>query len=378
MNNSNKSKNITNRLKNSLNSFKRPNSTLSGQVSNAIEKTKELGGKIKNGAVNIKNSVSEKVSEKVSEVKEKVTGSTKFAAIASATSAIKGFTESNTAISRFVFIVLVLLLFIILFNFGIYLIQRWIGNNPDPFIIDGMVLSNNTKTVSSNPNVEKSVPILRSVNEDYGLEYTWNVWFYVDKLNSDPMTYQRIFSKGNEESITTGIKTFLADGVNKKIVNASPGLFLTQQENAGVLATATPPTTNDSNINLYFVVNTFKNDQGNTQYAESITIRNIPMKKWVCVTMRIENKTADIYVNGVLTQRKTFTNLPRQNYYDTVIGDSNDGFTGFISSLRYYSHALNYEEIQSVYGKGPNLKSIDTNMNSGVMDYLSINWYLKP
>jgi hypothetical protein len=377
MSNSNKGKNITNRFKNTFNSLK-PKSTLSGQVTNAFQKTKEMGEKIKNGVVNIKNNVSEKVTEKVSEVKEKVSSSSRFAALSSASSAIKGFAESNTAISRFVFIILILLLFIVLFNFGVQMIQRFVGNNPDPFIIDGMVLSNNTKIVSSNPNVEKSVPIMRSVNEDYGLEYTWNVWFYVDKLNPDAMSYQRIFSKGNEDSITTGVNPLLANGVNKKIVNASPGLFLTQQVNSGVLASSTPPTTNNTNINLYFVVNTFKNSQSNTEYAESITIHNIPVKKWVCATMRIENKTADIYINGVLTKRKTFTNLPRQNYYDTIIGDSIEGFSGFISSLRYYGHALNYEEIQSVYGKGPNLKSIDTNMNSGVMDYLSINWYLKP
>jgi len=377
MSNSNKGKNITNRVKNTFNSLK-TNATLSGQVKNAIEKTKVMGEKIKNGVVNIKNNVSEKVTEKVSEVKEKVSTSSRFAALASAGTAIKGFAESNTAISRFVFIILILLLFIILFNFGVQLIQKWVGDNPNPFIIDGMVLSNNTKIVSSNPNVEKSVPILRSVNEEYGLEFTWNVWFYVDKLNTDPLSYQRIFSKGNEDSVTTGINPLLANGVNKKIVNASPGLFLTQQENSGVLATAKPATTNNTNVNLYFVVNTFKNSESNTEYAESITIHNIPVKKWVCATMRVENKTADIYINGVLTQRKTFTNLPRQNYYDTIIGDSGEGFSGFISSLRYYNHALNYEEIQNVYGKGPNLKSIDTNMNSRVMDYLSINWYLKP
>jgi hypothetical protein len=378
MNNQNKSKNNTNRVKNTFNTRGNSNSTLSEQVTNAFEKTKEIGGKIKNGVVNIKNNVSEKVSEKVSEVKESVSSNSRFVALSGATSMIKGFAESNTAISRFVFIILVLLLFIVLFNFGIQLIQRYIGDNPDPFIIDGMVLSNNTKIVSSNPNVEDSVPILRSVNEDYGLEFTWNVWFYVDKLNPDPLSYQRIFSKGNEDSITTGITPILTNGVNKKIVNASPGLFLTQQENSGVLATSTPTTTNKTNVNLYFVVNTFKNSESNTEYAESITIHNIPVKKWVCTTMRVQNKTVDIYINGVLTQRKTFTNLPRQNYYDTIIGDSNDGFSGFVSSLRYYGRALNYEEIQSVYGKGPNLKSIDTNMNAGVMDYLSINWYLKP
>jgi len=348
------------------------NSTLSKQVSNAYEKTKEMGEKVKEKAINIKNNVSEKVAD----IKNNPSTETKVAALSTATAMFKNFTDSNTAISRFVFIIVVLLLFIVLFNFGIQLIQRYIGNNPDPIIIDGMVLSNNTKIVSSNPNVEDSVPILRSINEDYGLEFTWNVWFYVDKINKDPGSYQRIFSKGNNETNTTGVNALLRDNIIRKIVNASPGLFITQQDNSSILPSRQPPKTTESNVNLYFVLNTFKNKESVQEYAETVTVNNIPIKKWVCVTMRVEHKTADIYINGVLTQRKTFNNLPRQNYYDTIIGDS-EGFSGFISSLRYYGHALNYEEIQNVFGKGPNLKSIDT-ASGNVMDYLSLNWYLRP
>lgn len=348
------------------------NSTVSKQVSNAYEKTKEMGERIKESAINIKDNVAEKVKD----VKNNVSSDTKVVSLSSASLMLKSFTDSNTAITKFVFIVLVFLLFIVLFNFGIQLIQRWIGNNPDPIIIDGMVLSNNTKIVSSNPNVEKSVPILRSVNEDYGLEFTWNVWFYVDKINKDAASYQRIFSKGNNETNTTGVNALLKNNINKKIVNASPGLFITQQDNSTILPSRESSRTTPSNVNLFFVLNTFKNKESVEEYAETITVRNIPIKKWVCVTMRVEHKTADIYINGVLTQRKTFNNLPRQNYYDTVVGDS-DGFTGFISSLRYYGRALNYEEIQNVFGKGPNLTSIDTSIGN-VMDYLSLNWYLKP
>ena len=355
----------SNKPKNNVN---KTNSTLSKQLSNAYEKTKEIGERVKERAADLKNNVAEKVSD----VKNNPSTEARVAALSTATAMVKNFTDSNTAISRFVFIIVVLLLFIVLFNFGIQLIQKYIGNNPDPIIIDGMVLSNNTKIVSSNPNVENSVPILRSINEDYGLEFTWNVWFYVDKINQDPSSYQRIFSKGNNETNTTGVNALL----KRKIVNASPGLFITQQDNSTILPSSTPAKTTESHVNLYFVINTFKNKQSIEEYAETITVRNIPIKKWVCVTMRVEHKTADIYINGVLTQRKTFTNLPRQNYYDTIIGDS-EGFSGFISSLRYYSHALNYEEIQNVFGKGPNLKSIDT-ASGNVMDYLSLNWYLRP
>ena len=348
------------------------NSTISKQVSNAYEKTKEIGEKVKEGVINIKNNVTEKVTD----VKNNMSTETKVATLSTASAMLKSFTDSNTAITRFVFIILVFLLFIVLFNFGIQFIQKWVGNSPDPIIINGMVLSNNTKIVSSNPNVEGSVPILRSINEEYGLEFTWNVWFYVDKINKDPGSYQRIFSKGNNETNTTGVNALLKNNINRKIVNASPGLFITQQDNSTILPSTILPKTTDSHVNLYFVLNTFKNRESVQEYAETITVHNIPIKKWVCVTMRVEHKTADIYINGVLTQRKTFTNLPRQNYYDTIVGDS-EGFSGFISSLRYYSRALNYEEIQNVFGKGPNLKSVDT-ASGNVMDYLSLNWYLRP
>jgi hypothetical protein len=376
MNNAKNTKKTDNKPRNSNASKPNSNTTLTKQVSNAYEKTKEIGEKVKEGAINIKDNVSEKVTEKVKDVKNNVATDAKVTSLATAGLMVKNFTDSNTAITKFVFIVLVFLLFITLFNFGVQLLQKWVGNSPDPFIINGMVLSNNTRVVSSNPNEEDSVPILRSINEEYGLEFTWNVWFYVDKLNKDNTSYQRIFSKGSNESSTTGVTPFLKDNVKEKILNASPGLFITQQDNSSILPSRQESKTTQSNVNLYFVVNTFKNKESNQQYAETITIHNVPVKKWVCVTMRVEHKTADIYINGVLTQRKTFTNLPRQNYYDTIVGDTN-GFTGFISALRYYSHALNYEEIQNVFGKGPNLKSIDTS-TGGILDYLSLNWYLKP
>lgn len=124
------------------------------------------------------------------------------------------------------------------------------------------------------------------------------------------------------------------------------------------------------------MLNTYKPLVGSSEFAESITIENIPMKKWVCCTIRVQQTTVDIYINGIMTQRKKLNNLPRQNYYDVKVGDSNDGFDGAISTLRYYSRALSYDDIQSVYGSGPNLKSLE-NHGLNAKDYLSINWYYK-
>ena len=98
------------------------------------------------------------------------------------------------------------------------------------------------------------------------------------------------------------------------------------------------------------------------------------MKKWVCCTIRVQGTYVDVYINGVLTKRTILINLPKQNYYDTYIGDPN-GFKGYISSLRYYSKAISYGEIQSLFSAGPSLKMISSDTMPPTSDFLSMNWY---
>jgi hypothetical protein len=264
------------------------------------------------------------------------------------------------------------LLFLGAFNVGISLIQDYWLNSKSPILINGMVSANKLKVISTNPNIDRSVPIYRSINQEYGLEYTWNVWVYIEDLNKiDNNLYQRVFSKGSQEPGITGVATSrTSSGVIPELLNASPGLFITKNAADNSL-------TSKKNLHagLVLVVNTFDSGTKNTDYMEEIKIKNIPVKKWMCITIRVENTTVDIYLNGILTQRKKLNNLPRQNYYDTLIGDSDNGFNGFISSLRYYDHAIHYDDIQSLYGTGPNRTSIDTSMSDNIQNYLSMNWY---
>jgi hypothetical protein len=105
-------------------------------------------------------------------------------------------------------------------------------------------------------------------------------------------------------------------------------------------------------------------------------IQDIPLNKWVHCAVRVQNVSIDIYINGVMTQRKNLQTLPLQNYYDTYVGDKNS-FNGYISSLNYYAYALNYDQIQSDYVKGPNMTLYGQNNQINYKDYLAMNWYYK-
>ena len=59
----------------------------------------------------------------------------------------------------------------------------------------------------------------------------------------------------------------------------------------------------------------------------------------------MKNTVMEIYVNGVVSGRLQFREMPMQNYYDVNVC-KNGGINGKISNLRYYNKALTIFEIK--------------------------------
>ena len=331
---------------------------LSNQASNVARKVANTGRAIKNKVTETAQSISNTVRDRVSNVQKQVGVIGQIPVISRLDSMTQEFFSANTAISNFVMFILCILLFVILFQLGSVIVYYLFGPQYNPYILNGMVPSNVKTVVSANPNVIESVPIFRSVNQAQGIEFSWNVWFIVHDAAGVDNTKggALIFSKGTNNSDT------LSSG--NKYLNVSPGLFLTTGTNEN---------------NLVVVMNTFNpSNSPDTTFNETIVIPNIPMQKWVCCTIRVQGTYVDVYINGVLTKRTILVNIPKQNYYDTYIGDSStSAFKGYISSLRYYAKAINYDEIQALFAAGPSLKVIKSDNMPISNDFLSMNWYYK-
>jgi hypothetical protein len=312
---------------------------------NTIKGATNLGEKIGQAATDVK----QKIQNKVKNTTEKV----KYAPPTQDASKIVGkvqeFMEANSAISKFVAFVLSILVFYILFNIGIHLIGKFFIPQTSVKVLNGLTQSNVRTVVSSNPNVNSSVPILRSINQDQGLEFTWGVWFFISdtaKINNTPAL---IFSKGIAQTNTIGN------------LGVCPGVYVAR---------------NGSDVEMRVAMNTMIDPSLNNIGIETITIKDIPINKWVHCAVRVQNLSVDVYINGVMTQRKNLQTLPNQNYYDTYVGDP-AGFDGYISSLNYYAYALNYDQIQNDFVKGPNMKLFGQSNKINYKDYLAMNWYYK-
>ena len=83
----------------------------------------------------------------------------------------------------------------------------------------------------------------------------------------------------------------------------------------------------------------------------------------------------EAYINGVVSGRLQFREMPMQNYYDVHVCQ-NGGFNGKISNLRYYSEALTIFDINNIVSAGPDLRKYKLELpTTTTYNYLSNMWY---
>ena len=279
---------------------------------------------------------------------------------------VSSFLQSNSLVAKTSFIILIVIVFIILFNLGITIITYLIGPNKDPYIIDGMIDAQTTFEIEQDPNNKNSITIYRSDNERYGIEFTWSVWVYINQsetfIDNGSDSKRHVFSKGEFGAASDHAIGVISD-------TNGPGLYLEKSGNA---------------LNAVVMMDTY---DGKT---ETITIEGITKNKWMNIIIRCKNIAIDVYINGIVTKQAVLQSVPKQNYGNIFICksivDGADGFQGKISNLRYFDNTINLAKIQDIVSDGPNLdlatvKSTTSPASDAAYininpPYLSFKWYL--
>lgn len=278
------------------------------------------------------------------------------------------FLSSNTMIARGTFLLGVLIFFSILFYVGSKLVYYFLSPSETPFLISGMKDATEALTISQNLGQKTTIPILRSVNEYGGVEFTYSFWIYVNNVNyNETIDYKHVFNKGSSPS-SQG-----EGGSGLFGPNNAPGVYLYngKKNYSDALMTNYPV------LGMLVRLNVFHNNESvNKPYYDDIYVDAIPIKKWVGVIIRVTSQNiCDIYINGTLTKRHKLSNIVKQNY-DNLYVNYNGGFSGNLSDLKYYNYAIGTLEIDSVTARGPNLKiKKNSNIEKAKPQYLSTQWY---
>lgn len=308
---------------------------------------------------NIGDSISSSIQSATSSIQQSVSGFSDQAqaSIDAGSEASSGFLQSNTLFAKFAFVILIVIVFMFLLSLGIMLIQYFLSPSSNPYLVKGMVDGSAGITIPQDPGNTESILIKRSNNEENGLEFTWSTWIYIEDLQvgDEYQMFQHIFHKGNDSYDTDGVAT----------VTNGPGLYLKQKVSTEV--------TDPNTASLYVIMDTKTGKVNNSENA--LEIKDIPIKKWVNVIIRMKNIVLEVYVNGVVSGRLQFRELPMQNYYDVNVG-KNGGIFGKISNLRYYKEALTIFDINNIVAAGPDIRTFrfDTKKMTNY-NYISNMWY---
>ena len=359
-NNNNTNKSFSNKLKNTSNIAKNTAKNIESKAKNSMKtannefkKSKEKMSKISNNIG--KSAIAQSATQGLSKL----------------SNVTKEFESKNSSISKIIFIVFIFVIFSLLFRLGVYILTLFFTPNPNPIVINGMRSTRTLQKYNVNPTSVDPKPILRSINENQGMEFTWSTWLWIDNTAGNQNIPKRIFTKGknstdfNRDQLTT-IKTDVP--TRGRFLMNSPGLYLYD------------PITNTSNKNILSVVVSLFDESADSETDQPpydiIPIHNIPLQKWINIVIRIQNKTVDIYLNGILTKRKNYKNIIKQNYGDIFVGANNYPLDSYISSLRYFNYALGNNQIQDIMNMGPNLKTTGEDFTKTKPPYLAMRWYL--
>ena len=348
-------------------------SNFTNKLERARTNVSEMGSSVASKLSNVSGKATNVFKEKLGNAQSKITNSNTFGNLSSglskASDATEEFAEKNSFIAKVIFVVFVFILFGLFFRLGVYILSLFYTPSKNPIVIQGMRSTLTEKEYKVNPTQLKPKPILRSINENQGMEFTWSTWIWInshDTSTGSESAPKVFFTKGKSDP-NYSLDSGYSSKIQKEFIMNSPGLYLYNNID---------PSTK-SNV-LSVVVSFFQDSNVKTSWMpyDVITIDNVPLKKWVNVIIRVQGRIVDIYINGTLTKRKTYEKVVKQNYGNIYVGDDLNGVDAYISSLRYFNHAIRNNTIQEIIYNGPNLKMEGDEMTHTKPPYLAMKWYL--
>ena len=216
---------------------------------------------------------------------------------------VKNYFTPNSMITFLLIIVVVIIITYLFVRLGYSVINY---QNDAPYIIEDTVTGT---TAISYPGSR----LLRSYDQKFGLEFSYTFWIYIDENTFNSKKWHHVFHKGN--SSATPLQ--------------APGVWIYPSENKLAI-----------NMNTY------------NEVKVSCDIGNIPLNKWILISIVVVGKHMDVYVNSKLKKRCALNGIPKQNFGDLYISKWG-GFNGYLSRFRYYSYAIPFYQIESVFNQGP-------------------------
>lgn len=166
--------------------------------------------------------------------------------------------------------------------------------------------------------------------------FAYSVWFYVNDWNY----------RYGEPKVVFGRMGSLSDASGGSISGVSgldpcPSVVLGAIENNLIVS-----------LGCYPGVNEQPTTPGGKTVIHNCMVSNIPIQKWVNLTLSVYGRTMDLYIDGKLVRTCLLPGIANINNNANIYVTPKGGFNGWTSNLQYYPNSLNPQEAWNIYAKG--------------------------
>ena len=166
--------------------------------------------------------------------------------------------------------------------------------------------------------------------------FSYSVWFYVNDWNY----------RYGEPKVVFGRMGALSDASGGSINGVSgldpcPSVVLGAIENNLIVS-----------LGCYPGVNEQPTTPGGKTVIHNCMVSNIPIQKWVNLTLSVYGRTLDLYIDGKLVRTCLLPGIANVNNNADIYVTPKGGFNGWTSNLQYYPNSLNPQEAWNIYAKG--------------------------
>lgn len=269
-------------------------------------------------------------------------------------------------------LMLVILLMLVLY--AVLTLAEYVVDSVKKYDRLSAVLLSDTYTQSmyipQDPKLAGEFPLLYpSENEVNGLEFSYAFHLFIS-----PETFskqgQTATCGGPASERAVGLRHIFHKGNKTAWPLLAPGVFLHSDTNT---------------LRIYM--------NSSNNWNNYVDIPNIPVGKWFHTVIMMKGRFLDVYINGNVTMRHEFDTVPKLNYgavriFNDIVFPADrmpksqmdniviDGpMKGMISRLKYYSFALNYSQIDTLYREEPSKKIVSPSFTQKP-PYLHDDWWV--
>lgn len=187
-----------------------------------------------------------------------------------------------------------------------------------------------------------------------GGEYSLNFWIYVNDYAYNRGQNKHVISVGGRSFLTLAV--FLGPYKNSLHVRVHTKTGPTGGAVGAASANPSPADSqNDlSSANVTSLFGTLQQESGLLSGSAPCDIPSVDLQKWVQVSVCLNNKTCDVYLDGKLARSCVLPSFYKVDKSNMMLAISDyKGFGGYVSNVSAYNYALNPEQVWRLYMAGP-------------------------